>query len=123
MACFNRPLLCSVCSSICLVLKKSGRKARLHVSCMHVIIISPLKAQLIKFFYLLFQYNGITNTVRTTLLNIVHGNLFDFQLLEESEFCFSFLCLYCVSVSQAMCFFFVFVFLERFFYFFYLKGK
>lgn len=48
MACFNRPLLCSVCSSICLVLKKSGRKARLHVSCMHVIIISPLKAQLIK---------------------------------------------------------------------------
>lgn len=76
------------------------------------------------FFYLLFQYNGITNTVRTTLLNIVHGNLFDFQLLEESEFCFSFLCLYCVSVSQAMCFFvFVFVFLERFFYFFYLKGK
>lgn len=70
------------------------------------------------FFYLLFQYNGITNTVRTTLLNIVHGNLFDFQLLEESEFCFSFLCLYCVSVSQAMCFFFFFVFLERFFYFF-----
>lgn len=57
------------------------------------------------FFYLLFQYNGITNTVRTTLLNIVHGNLFDFQLLEESEFCFSFLCLYCVSVSQAMWFF------------------
>lgn len=75
------------------------------------------------FFYLLFQYNGITNTVRTTLLNIVHGSLFDFQLLEESEFCFSFLCLYCVSVSQAMCVFFVFVFLERFFYFFYLKGK
>lgn len=58
------------------------------------------------FFYLLFQYNGTTNTVRTTLLNIVHGNLFDFQLLEESEFCFSFLCLYCVSVSQAMWFFF-----------------
>lgn len=75
------------------------------------------------FFYLLFQYNGITNTVRTTLLNIVHGNLFDFQLLEESEFCSSFLCLYCVSVSQAMCFFFVLFFLERFFYFFYLKGK
>lgn len=46
MACFNRPLLCSVCSSVCLVL--SGRKACLHVSCMHVIIISPLKAQLIK---------------------------------------------------------------------------
>lgn len=67
------------------------------------------------FFYLLFQYNGITNTVRTTLLNIVHGNLFDFQLLEESEFCFSFLCLYCVSVSQAMCFS-LGVFLERFFF-------
>lgn len=65
------------------------------------------------FFYLLFQYNGITNTVRTTLLNIVHGNLFDFQLLEESEFCFSFLCLYCVSVSQAMC---VFLFLFLFFW-------
>lgn len=73
------------------------------------------------FFYLLFQYNGITNTVRTTLLNIVHGNLFDFQLLEESEFCFSFLCLYCVSVSQAMCFS-LGVFWSAFFLF-YLKGK
>lgn len=70
------------------------------------------------FFYLLFQYNGITNTVRTTLLNIVHGNLFDFQLLEESEFCFSVLCLYCVSVSQAMCFFFCFCFFGALFLFF-----
>lgn len=72
------------------------------------------------FFYLLFQYNGITNTVRTTLLNIVHGNLFDFQLLEESEFCSSFLCLYCVSVSQAMCFFFLFLFFWSAFFIFFI---
>lgn len=72
------------------------------------------------FFYLLFQYNGITNTVRTTLLNIVHGNLFDFQLLEESEFCFSFLCLYCVSVSQAICFLFLFLFFWSAFFIFFI---
>lgn len=87
VACFNRPLLCSVCSSVC-----------------------P--------FYLLFQYNGITNTVRTTLLNIAHGNLFDFQLLEESEFCFSlFVFVLCVSQpSYVLLFFFgvlFFILLER----------
>lgn len=70
------------------------------------------------FFYLLFQYNGITNTVRTTLLNIVHGNLFDFQLLEESEFCFSFLCLYCVSQPSYVFFFLFLFFWSAFFIFF-----
>lgn len=63
------------------------------------------------FFYLLFQYNGITNTVRTTLLNIAHGNLFDFQLLEESVLLFPIcVCIVCQSAKLCVVVFFWCVF-------------
>lgn len=39
--------------------------------------------------YPLFQCNCISNTAKTTFLNIAHVSQCHLQLLEESEFCFS----------------------------------